>query len=102
MIDAASGRWESVSCAQDLHNACRAESGPGPNGTGPAWWLAADWVVAPGARGECPPGTRADAPRHGVENLALAEAVGAANQTAAWLPLGGGPSSWKLDALPAW
>ncbi|RMZ55209.1 hypothetical protein APUTEX25_005487 [Auxenochlorella protothecoides] len=102
VIDAASGRWESVSCAQDLHNACRAEARLATNGTAPAWWLAADWVVAPGARGECPPGTRADAPRHGVENAALSRAVRAANRTAAWLPLAGGPSSWTLDALPAW
>ncbi|KAL6779087.1 hypothetical protein ACKKBF_B18815 [Auxenochlorella protothecoides x Auxenochlorella symbiontica] len=102
VIDAASGRWESVSCAQDLHNACRAEARSATNSTAPAWWLAADWVVAPGARGECPPGTRADAPRHGVENAALARAVRAANRTAAWLPLAGGPSSWTLDALPAW
>lgn len=94
VISAADSRWRAVPCSLPaLPSACRDRNASldAPDG---------GWVVdASLPRGDCPPGTQYDLPRHPRENYLLAAALQRAGHEAAWLPVHG--PEWSTDGWPA-
>ncbi|KAL4424092.1 hypothetical protein ABPG75_001393 [Micractinium tetrahymenae] len=94
VISAADARWRAVPCSLPaLPSACRDRNASlgAPDG---------GWVVdASLPRGDCPPGTQYDLPRHPRENYLLAAALQRAGHEAAWLPVHG--PEWSTDGWPA-
>lgn len=94
VISAADSRWRAVPCSLPaLPSACRDRNASlgAPDG---------GWVVdASLPRGDCPPGTQYDLPRHPRENYLLAAALQRGGHEAAWLPVHG--PEWSTDGWPA-
>ncbi|KAL4419285.1 hypothetical protein ABPG77_008335 [Micractinium sp. CCAP 211/92] len=94
VISAADSRWRAVPCSLPaLPSACRDRNASldAPDG---------GWVVdASLPRGDCPPGTQYDLPRHPRENYLLAAALQRGGHDAAWLPVHG--PEWSTDGWPA-
>lgn len=94
VISAADSRWRAVPCSlPTLPSACRDRNASlgAPDG---------GWVVdASLPRGDCPPGTQYDLPRHPRENYLLAAALQRGGHDAAWLPVHG--PEWSTDGWPA-
>jgi hypothetical protein len=94
VLSASDSRWRAVPCSlRALPSACRRAD---------AALDAADggWVVdGSRRRGDCPPGSDFDLPRHPRENYLLAAALQQAGHEAAWLPVHG--PDWSTDGWPA-
>lgn len=100
VISASDGRWRGTDCGGEaLPSACRSPGGARVElAVGESSPIQDAWVLGSGVKGACPDGTQFDLPRHPRENYALAAAMRAAGQTAAWLPMTG--PGWEVDGVP--